>query len=111
MSGSIYEEQGLCRPECGSWKALPDSTMMVLDVLGKFLSAANLLVGIVTIILAVIQSHKLYVVIINRRWLPLSRCSIMTIKFYFVIIIRVNILLPQFELSPNCGVSYSNINH
>ena len=82
-SERFYEEQGLCRPECGSWKALPDSTLVVLDVLGQFLSAGNLLIGIVTIILAVIQRHKLYVVKINRRWLPFygltylcTRCSI-----------------------------------
>ena len=65
----------MCRPECGLWKALPDSTLVVLDVLGTFLSAANLLVGIVTIILAVIQRHKLYVVKINLLWLDVTVLS------------------------------------
>ena len=48
---------------------------MVLDVLGIFLSAVNVLVGIVTIILAVIRRHKLYVVKINLLWLDVTVLS------------------------------------
>ena len=58
-SDRFYRDGLVCKPECGTWRALPDSTQLTLDILGIFLIIINLIVAVIIVILIIVQRRKM----------------------------------------------------
>ena len=58
-SDRFYEDGLLCKPECGTWKALPDVTQLILDIIGLPLISINLIVAVIIFTVVILQRKKM----------------------------------------------------